>query len=83
MTVAAAFDAVATEYDAACRRLVPCFDGLYGTVLDLIAERGPPRGARVLDLGAGTGLLAARRIAGHKITRIDELLPWRYAAAAA
>jgi transposase len=23
------------------------------------------------------------RIADHKITRIDELLPWRYAAAAA
>ena len=59
MTAAAAFDAVATEYDAARRRLMPCFDGLYGTVLELIAEWGPPRGARVLDLGAGTGLLAA------------------------
>jgi transposase len=23
------------------------------------------------------------RVADHKITRIDELLPWRYAAAAA
>ena len=59
MSVAAAFDAVSQDYDAQRRRLVPCFEPLYGTVLDLIAEWGPPARVRVLDLGAGTGLLAA------------------------
>ena len=59
MSVAAAFDAVAGDYDAARRRLVPCFTAFYGAALELVAEWGPPRGARVLDLGAGTGLLAA------------------------
>jgi ubiquinone/menaquinone biosynthesis C-methylase UbiE len=57
--IAAAFDATADDYDAARRRLVPCFDAFYGTALELIAEWGPPPGAAVLDLGAGTGLLAA------------------------
>ena len=70
MTAAAAFDAVATEYDAARRRLVPCFDGLYGTVLELIAEWGPPRGARLLDLGAGTGLFAAMVRAAYPAIRL-------------
>lgn len=65
MTVAAAFDAVAADYDQARRRLVPCFDALYGTVLDLIAEWGAPARARVLDLGAGTGLLAAMVRSAH------------------
>src|SRR6478735_191013 len=57
--VAAAFDAAAKDYDAARRRLIPCFDAFYGTVLELIGEWNPPPHARVLDLGAGTGLLAA------------------------
>ena len=54
---AAAFGRVASHYEAARRRLIPCYDAFYGTV---IAATGltarPPR--RILDLGAGTGLLA-------------------------
>ena len=51
------FDAHAGEYDALRRRLVPPFDAFYGTaVAALELTAAPP--ARVLDLGAGTGLLA-------------------------
>ena len=74
MTVARAFDAIATGYDEARRRLVPCFDGFYGAVLELVAESQPPATARVLDLGAGTGLLAAMIRAAHPgalVTLID------------
>jgi tRNA (cmo5U34)-methyltransferase len=54
---ASAFDAIAAEYDGPRRRLVPCFDDFYGTAVAVAAAMRP---ARVLDLGAGTGLLAAR-----------------------
>src|SRR3954454_16253429 len=65
MSVVAAFDAAARDYDAARRRLVPCFAEFYGTALELVAEWGPPRRARVLDLGAGTGLLATMLRSAH------------------
>lgn len=55
-TIAAAFDAVAEDYDSGRRKLVPCFDGLYGTVVDLVPF-DPGARFSVLDLGAGTGLL--------------------------
>ena len=70
MTVARAFDAIATGYDEARRRLVPCFDGLYGAVLELVAESRAPAHARMLDLGAGTGLLAAMIRAAHPGTLV-------------
>ena len=41
-------------YDAPRRRLVPDFDRFYGTAAELVAGA-----RRVLDLGAGTGLLSA------------------------
>jgi tRNA (cmo5U34)-methyltransferase len=56
------FDRHAADYDAQRRRLIPPFDAFYGIAvgaLDLLA--GPPK--RILDLGAGTGLLA-RMVAG-------------------
>jgi tRNA (cmo5U34)-methyltransferase len=54
-----AFSAHAAEYDALRRRLVPDYDGFYGAVVEVLRRvaPGPPR--RVLDLGAGTGLLGA------------------------
>src|SRR4051794_508545 len=58
------FDAHAQHYDAVRRRLVPPFDAFYGTAvaaLELVS--GPV--ARVLDLGAGTGMLAGRVLAAH------------------
>jgi ubiquinone/menaquinone biosynthesis C-methylase UbiE len=57
--VAAAFSAGAAGYDPSRRRLVPCFDALYGTALDVIAAWGPRAAPAVLDLGAGTGLFAS------------------------
>jgi tRNA (cmo5U34)-methyltransferase len=57
-----AFDAAAAGYDGLRRQLIPCFDDFYGAVVDMI---GFPVGAapRILDLGAGTGLLAERLLA--------------------
>jgi tRNA (cmo5U34)-methyltransferase len=58
MTVAELFDRAAQRYDQLRRVLLPCFDDLYGTALQLLPlDRGRP--LRVLDLGAGTGLLSA------------------------
>jgi tRNA (cmo5U34)-methyltransferase len=55
---AQAFSAHAAEYTALRRRLVPGYDAFYGAVVDSLAlVRGGVR--RVLDLGAGTGLLSA------------------------
>ena len=48
----------AREYDGQRRRLVPSFELFYGTAVDVIALREGPVN-RVLDLGAGTGLMAA------------------------
>jgi tRNA (cmo5U34)-methyltransferase len=47
----------AQEYQAQRRRIVPCFDQFYGTAIDVLALRGGPI-RRVLDLGAGTGLMS-------------------------
>jgi tRNA (cmo5U34)-methyltransferase len=53
-----AFSAHAAQYTALRRRLVPGYDAFYGAVVDSLAlVRGGMR--RVLDLGAGTGLLSA------------------------
>lgn len=58
------FDAHAADYEALRRRLVPSFDAFYGTAVAALelAER-PLR--RVLDLGAGTGLLARAVARAH------------------
>jgi len=53
-----AFDTAAEDYDRARRRLVPGFDDFYRAAIDLIRfPRESP--LKVLDLGAGTGLMAA------------------------
>ncbi len=52
------FDGAAADYDRLRRQLVPNFDTFYGTVLECIPyERDAS--IRILDLGAGTGLLTA------------------------
>jgi tRNA (cmo5U34)-methyltransferase len=58
------FDEHAREYDALRRRLVPGFDGFYGAALEAVALASRPV-RRVLDLGAGTGLLAAMVAGAH------------------
>lgn len=54
----AAFDAAAEGYDRARGRLVPNLDAFYGAAIDAVPF-GEEDEIRVLDLGAGTGLLSA------------------------
>jgi tRNA (cmo5U34)-methyltransferase len=56
--VRAAFDAAADSYDRARSRLVPNLDAFYGAAVDAVPF-GEDEEIRVLDLGAGTGLLSA------------------------
>jgi tRNA (cmo5U34)-methyltransferase len=51
----AVFNATAATYDRDRARLIPCFGRLYECAVELV----PPDASRILDLGAGTGLLAA------------------------
>lgn len=71
--VGALFGEAAAGYDRARRQLVPPFDDFYGTVVESIPyERDAP--IRVLDLGAGTGLLSAlvaRTFPRARITLVD------------
>jgi tRNA (cmo5U34)-methyltransferase len=54
------FEDHAGDYrDRLRRQLVPPFDAFYGTAIDALALAAQPP-ARVLDLGAGTGMLARR-----------------------
>ena len=73
MSIKTRFDEAAQSYDRARRQLVPSFDDFYGTVLELISfERDAA--IRVLDLGAGTGLLSAliaERFARAHLTLVD------------
>ncbi|WP_213452762.1 class I SAM-dependent methyltransferase [Rhizomonospora bruguierae] len=79
MTAPGVFDAAAGTYDQARRRLVPCFDDFYGTAVDLAvpplrAAAAAGRTPRVLDLGAGTGLvsvLVGTAVPGARVTLLD------------
>ncbi len=72
------FDRWVDTYDADRRILVPCFDAFYGTAAEVAAfgRSGPDaEPARVLDLGAGTGLLAAELavvLPGASFVLLDE-----------
>lgn len=69
---ATAFSAHAPDYTGLRRRLVPSIDEFYGAVVDVLGllDPGP---ARVLDLGAGTGLLSAAVVAAYPAARVDLL----------
>lgn len=57
MNIDEQFNLVAKEYDANRKKFIPCFDDYYGETTKFIAANiGTPK--RVLDLGAGTGLLS-------------------------
>jgi tRNA (cmo5U34)-methyltransferase len=68
-----AFGLTAREYDRARRQLVPCFDGFYRAAVDLIPYPSE-QAITVLDLGAGTGLLAgfiANAFPAAQLTLLD------------
>lgn len=54
------FDRFATTYDAGRRKLIPHFEAFYGTAVEVATLTLPTdRAPRVLDIGAGTGLLTS------------------------
>ena len=69
------FDCHAGSYNDLRRRLIPPYDSFYGTAVDalrLIPRPGGPR--RILDLGAGTGLLSQHILAAFpdaELTLLD------------
>lgn len=75
--VHAIFDHVAAEYDAQRRVFIPCFDDFYRAALEMLPF--PAEAAiRVVDLGAGTGLLSALLAAAYpqaQITLVDLSAP--------
>lgn len=73
MSVKSVFDKYASEYDSSRKKLIPCFDDFYQTA---IKEIPFPKEQKidVLDLGAGTGLMAglvASSYPNAKIMLID------------
>ena len=56
MDIKTQFNLVAEEYDANRRKFIPCFDDYYESTTRFIAA-GIREPKRILDLGAGTGLL--------------------------
>ena len=72
MSVEAMFDEAA-GYDRARRQLVPGLEGFYGAALQSVPF-GRDAEIRVLDLGAGTGLLSsmvAERFPRSRVTLVD------------
>lgn len=58
------FDEHASHYNGPRRQLIPPFDSFYGTAIDAVTLAGPdPR--RILDLGAGTGMLSQMVLAAY------------------
>ena len=73
MSVQSVFDSYAGEYDAARRKLINCFDDFYAAAVDCIPFPDD-RPLRILDLGAGTGLLSemvASRFPEAHLTLVD------------
>jgi tRNA (cmo5U34)-methyltransferase len=73
LSVGAMFGQAAWDYDRARRQLVPGLDRFYGAVLESVPF-GSEEEIRVLDLGAGTGLLSAMvagRFPRSRVTLVD------------
>jgi tRNA (cmo5U34)-methyltransferase len=71
--VGALFGEAARDYDRARRHLVPGFDGFYRAVLESVPFE-TEKEIRVLDLGAGTGLLSAmvaEKFPRARVTLVD------------
>jgi tRNA (cmo5U34)-methyltransferase len=66
------FDDRAPEYEQARRRVVPGYDAFYGTAVEALGLAGLEI-RRVLDLGAGTGLLAQHVARAHPAAHLTLL----------
>jgi tRNA (cmo5U34)-methyltransferase len=72
------FDLTAATYDRDRAKLVPGHDRFYGWAVSLIPEPSAGPAARILDLGAGSGILTGflrRRFPLAQVTLIDFSLP--------
>ena len=74
--VQSTFNSIASGYDANRRKLIPCFDDLYSIPVFLVQNQIGNRNKkpRVLDIGAGTGLLTSfllQKYPGARVTLID------------
>jgi tRNA (cmo5U34)-methyltransferase len=70
---ASIFNQHASTYDAARRRIIPPFEAFYGAAVEAISMAGPDP-SRILDLGAGTGMLsrfALEAYPGAELTLLD------------
>jgi tRNA (cmo5U34)-methyltransferase len=73
MSIKTVFDNYAAFYDGARRKLIPCFEDFYRVAAETVPFPSHTQ-IRVLDLGAGTGLLTemvAAAYPGAAITLID------------
>lgn len=73
MTVGTAFGTAAGDYDRSRRQLVPGFDLFYGALLESVPFAAE-REIKVLELGAGTGLLSAmiaEKFPRSRLTLVD------------
>jgi tRNA (cmo5U34)-methyltransferase len=68
-----AFSAHAAEYTALRRRLVPEFDAFYGAAVAALGPLAEGALERILDLGAGTGLLTAAVAGAYPEARFELL----------
>lgn len=66
------FQATAADYDRHRQRLIPPFDRFYGTAVEAL-DLGQKPPSRVLDLAAGTGLLAEQILNTHPNARLTLL----------
>ena len=57
MNIKTLFDTAAQDYDRTRPQYIPCFDEFYSTALELIPYNSQAN-IKVLDIGAGTGLLS-------------------------
>ena len=59
MSVVGQFDLISQKYDNQHRFLIPYFDAFYESAVRALKENLPPsrRNIKILDLGAGTGLM--------------------------
>lgn len=73
MSIEAIFNLGATAYDRDRRVLIPCYDDFYSTAVDVVPYHSE-RELRILDIGAGTGILSEKFAAKYvrsQLTLVD------------